>query len=73
MGLVERECFIPGCQACSRMVTQGFDSVANYMRKAGSILDREASDTVSGVMDRLKQHCDTLMAFKVKGRRSGGI
>ncbi|KAI8329203.1 hypothetical protein BC941DRAFT_443313, partial [Chlamydoabsidia padenii] len=65
VGSVEKHCFMPNCQACSHMVTQGYDSVAKYMCQAGSILDQEASDIVSGVMNQLKQHYDTLLAFKV--------
>ncbi|CAO3595380.1 unnamed protein product [Absidia cylindrospora] len=63
MGLVEKHCYIPGCHACGE-VTRGYDAVAKYMRQAGSILDQEASATVSGIMNQLKRHHDTLLAFK---------
>ncbi|KAI8098456.1 uncharacterized protein BX664DRAFT_287943 [Halteromyces radiatus] len=63
MGLVEKQCYIPGCQACGHM-TRGYDAVAKYMRQAGSILNQEADDIISGIMVHLKRHHDTLLAFK---------
>ncbi|KAI8332626.1 hypothetical protein BC941DRAFT_358857 [Chlamydoabsidia padenii] len=63
LGDVEQHCYIPGCQACGH-VTRGYDAVAKYMHQTGSILEQEANATVSGIMNQLKRHHDTLLAFK---------
>ncbi|KAI8066603.1 hypothetical protein BC940DRAFT_302544 [Gongronella butleri] len=63
LGDLDKDCYVPGCQGCPHM-TRGYDSFTTYLGYAGDITDQEANATLEGLAAQLKQHHDTLLAFK---------